>query len=207
MADDPKSSSKDRGLDLHALIGAPLVAVSQANRMMAREQAKFIMEFCFAKEGDNYVPVTVPLTLTQSFLSSDGPGEPVMQSVSTVIHLPILTIIPINSLAIDTVDLDFTVDITGQEDALEEAPGIFGGPSSTSASLTGKIGPSSEAVGSSGSKAQPSSSAKLSVSINAGPLPLPVGVTTLLQLYSKSIQPSKLPLEHQPEKNQTDNPD
>ena len=181
------------GMDIEHIIGAPLVAASTANSMMLREQTKFIMDFCFSKEGDIYHPVMIPLSISRAVIEKDenNNNEPRIKTVTTKFNLPLLTIVPISSLAVESVKVDFEMEITSEitKDAAESS--VLDKNQSTKPKLLGRISTDSKdhSQSSSSIKSSSKSSSKLKVNINAEQLPLPVGLTTILELFTKSIQP------------------
>lgn len=192
---NPKSIK--RGLDIGAIISAPLVAAASANSMMLKEQTRFLMDFCFTQKGNNqYEPVLIEMSITRSVIEpSSGKNEtPIIRRIESKFSLPLLTILPINSLAVDNVTVDFNLEITSQSsvDANDSNVNTSNfGASGEKTQMNGKISYDSKEQANSSNKSQKKTqnSSKLQVHVNAGPLPLPVGVSTLLDLYVKSIQP------------------
>ena len=201
---NPRRSSE---LNIEQLISAPLVAASNANAMMARDQTKFLMDFCFAKDGDSYKPVMIEMHLTNSVIEpAENAGDPPsIRRVKTVFQVPMITLVPINTLAVETIDVEFDLEISSQhkyadnkeskkqkdkEADAELNSGRKGLFKSKSAELKGKISyDTHESVNSSRSnKYQSRNSSKLKVKIHAGQLPLPVGVASILEAFSKGIQ-------------------
>ena len=189
----PFNPGGNRGLNIESILTAPLVAASTANSMMLKEQTQFLMDFCFSKNGDVYDPVMIEMSLTNSVIE---PGQTrnddaKITRIQTTFHLPLITIIPINSLAVDNVSIEFDMEITSQyETNADESNNLSKsqGDTSSKVQLMGKVSYDSKESNSSQSKYQNSS--RLKVNINAGQLPLPVGLTSLLDLYMKSVMPA-----------------
>src|SRR6476659_2746560 len=136
ITDQDFNPDYSRALDIESLISAPLVAVSKANVVMAQGQTRFLLEYCFNKTGVNYEPVMIRMALTKAVISPEIPAvkrvEPSapgvlpivagvnavpavpasMQNVTTYFNLPLLTIIPLNSLAFEKVAIAFDMEIT-----------------------------------------------------------------------------------------------
>lgn len=197
-----------KGVDIESIISAPLIAASVANSMMARDQAKFIMDFCFTKDGDSYQPVMIELSITNSVIDPEERENGVVvkpqgiKQISTRFHLPLLTIIPISSLAVDSVSLQFELELVSQEQVEEsysKAFNLLGAPKEKKVQLKGKVSYDSkernESTGHKNSQTQNSSSIK--VNVNASQLPLPVGMSTILDMYAKSIHPIPEPTTNQ----------
>jgi hypothetical protein len=188
--------TSSQGLDIAKLIGAPLVAAATANSAMAREQYQFLMDFCFRRNDDgHYEPVMLDMFLNRSFLKppEGGDEEPSFEVVTARFQLPLLTFIPISSLAVDKVKIDFEMEVTqavsGSTSASEDKQGKEG------ATLQGKISYDSREQISRSSSAKREYSSKnnssLKVSIDAGQLPLPPGLTAVLDLYTRSLNQVK----------------
>jgi hypothetical protein len=176
-----------RALDIESLISAPLVAVSKANVTMAQGQTRFLLDYCFNKTDDGYEPVMIKMALTRHLLSSEKHDNTV-EAVTTYFHLPLLTIVPLNSLAVDKVTLDFHLEIsgTGGKDG-DKTPGAGNQITDKKAQLYGKI--SSDPAGAKSGTSRQNKS-KIAVNINASALPLPSGVLTIIDMYNRSIHAS-----------------
>lgn len=186
-----------RNLDIEEIISAPLTSASAANGMMAREQVRFLMDFCFSKEGENYRPVMIKMAIVKGVIQPEEKENEVgIRKITTYFYLPLLTIIPINSLAVETVSVDFEIEITSQTEKNINLEGVKLEDLLTTPPkprLLGKISYDSKERSGQPDKYQnrSSNSSSLKVNIKAGQLPLPLGVTTLLELYTKSIGPSE----------------
>ncbi len=209
-------------LDIESLISAPLVAVSKANVVMAQGQTRFLLEYCFNKKGDNYEPVMIRMALTRAVIIPAQPSEPgvpptlpsepgvtpvvlasegipamparakSIQNETTYFDLPLLTIVPLNSLAVDKMNIDFDLEITSTTAKPTTATNATNNKiTDAKPQLYGKI--SNNTSGSNANDADNTSnqySSKLKVNINAATLPLPKGVLTIIDMYTKAIQPA-----------------
>ncbi|MBH0020224.1 DUF2589 domain-containing protein [Pseudoalteromonas sp. SWXJ133] len=192
------------GLPMKSLIGAPLNAAADANANMAITQTQFLLETCFQpiddkdKEGGVRRPIMVKLEITRPVINQDT-GESSTPAVSTL-NLPILTILPLNSLAVKNVDVSFEMEVkssyshdTEKSDSQSgEASGSFEAGFSYmgfSAKVEGSVKSTSQSSSSDKEHYEKSNSAKYTVAVNAGQLPLPEGVTTIIQAYTAAIQP------------------
>ncbi|MTI31082.1 DUF2589 domain-containing protein [Xanthovirga aplysinae] len=201
------------GLPMGDLIGGPLIAAASANNQMAATQTKFIMDTCFQKEGSDddatYKPVMIKMLLTQGVInpSSDPGGDPTITTVDTTFDLPLMTIIPMNSLAVDNVDISFDMEVKSSfsDERSEESATSTAAQASLeakvgwgpfSATVRGSISHDSSSSSSYNSHYQKSNSAQYSVKVHAGQLPLPDGVGVVLDALTKSIQPTIMPTEN-----------
>jgi len=204
------------GLPMQALIGGPLNAAAEANGMMAVAQTKFLLDtaFSFVKgtdtTADSYAPIMIQMTLTRGVLvpvnpEADPPVEPTIKQVQTSFDLPLLTILPLNSLAVDDVSIKFDMEVKSSfsEATSDKTEEKMAGASSFSAKvgygifsaeITGSA--SYDRTSSSGRDThyEKSNSAKYSVSVHAGQLPLPDGVKTIIAAFTNAISPITMPV-------------
>lgn len=211
MADTPELVSMAQaftGLPMEDLIGAPLIAAANANAAMAMTQTQFMLNTCFQYNATDktYNPIMIKMTLTRGVLvPSDTPGEaPSVVEIVTNFDLPILTIIPLNSLAVDDVNVAFTMEVKsayGEETnkaqettiaaSTEWSVKVGWGP--VSASISGNASYNSRDTSSFNSHYDKSNSAQYTVQVHAGQLPLPKGVETIINAFTLAIQPIELP--------------
>src|SRR5690606_42007604 len=104
-------SQQFSGLPMDSLIGGPLNAAAEANAKMAMTQTMFLLDTCYVNEGKNeeatYKPIMIKMELTRPFIESDEK----IQNAKVSINLPTMTTIAINTLAIDSVDIKFDMDV------------------------------------------------------------------------------------------------
>ncbi|MBE1275589.1 DUF2589 domain-containing protein [Enterovibrio baiacu] len=201
------------GLPMRSLIGGPLNAAAQANSMMAVTQTKFMLDTCFNKNTDtkdetSLTPIMVTMQITRGVIAEgeakDGEKPDVsIEQVTTQFDVPLLTIIPLNSLGVETVQVDFEMEVKSSysdessqsSSSSTSEQGSFDaklGEGWWSVEVKGSISHDSQSASSQKSTYQKSNNAKYTVSVGAGQLPLPQGVTTIIQAFSNSISPITL---------------
>lgn len=209
-------------LDIESIISAPLIAVSKANVIMATGQKSFLLDHCFIKTNDIYEPIMIAMLVTRGavvpaipakaevlVVKPSAPGvTPVIigvagapavlgspatiQNFTTQFSLPLLTIIPLSSLAIEKVTIEFDMEITSvTSKTTEESNESENKITEKRAQLNGRISydPNQSRGDPNKNQSRSQLMSKLKVNINAGPLPLPAGVLTILDMYTKAIQP------------------
>jgi hypothetical protein len=198
------------GLPMGSLIGAPLMAAAQANQQMALTQVDFLMSTCFTQAGDDkckaYKPVMIDMQLTRGVLTPGAKaGDPAqIQNVSTTISLPLLTILPLNSLAVDTVDVNFTMQVSSSysEDhsdtktETDHKEGSFDakiGCALWNVEVKGSVTHDSSDTKTDTSHYQKSNTATYTVGVHAAQLPLPTGVGIIIQAFAGNISPITMP--------------
>jgi len=197
------------GLPMGALIGGPLMSAAQANQQMAMTQLTFMMTTCFTQKDPKiptYDPVMIDMTLTRSVIqpAPDGKGAPTISPEITNFSLPILTIIPLNSLAVDDVNIHFEMEVkssfaqknttASSSDTAEK--GSFSGGGNIGpfhVEVSGSVSHSSKESSTSDTTHTQSNSAKYEVTVHAAQIPLPQGVNTIIDAYAKSVAPIILP--------------
>ncbi len=203
------------GLPMGALIGGPLDAAAKANQQMAMTQLQFMMTTCFNEKSPNtgnYEPIMIEMTLEKSVIQPVEPTTaqpnpaPIMSVSKTAFRLPLITIIPLNSLAVDDVKIDFEMEVKSsfsQDNSSKSstdtaAQGSFSAGASYGpfhVEVHGSVSSKSHSESSSASHYKQSNSARYEVSVHAGQLPLPEGVKTIIDAYAKNVNPIILPAE------------
>lgn len=193
------------GLPMEDLIGGPLNAAAKANAAMALTQTKFMLDTCFSLKDGNYTPIMIKMSLTRGTVEAGAtPGSATLSSIETKFDLPILTIIPLNSLGVDEVDINFEMEVkssygeeTNQEQekkvAAEVSWEVKAGWGPVSTTIKGSASYDSKDSSSFNSHYEKSNSAKYTVHVHAGQLPLPKGVETIIQAFTKAIEPYEMP--------------
>jgi hypothetical protein len=183
---------QDSELNIESIISAPLIALSKANTVMLNGQTHAILDQYFVaikkEEGGEqnkvesqtiYQPKMINMTITKQVEIN---GE--MVNHEMIFQIPLLSIAPINSIAIDKMKVSFNLEITSTTSYINGANGII----ERKAQLNGKI--SNEKHESSAEKKYAKSNQKaLKIDIQAHALPLPLGILNILDLYNKNIQP------------------
>jgi hypothetical protein len=190
------------GLPIKSLIAAPLKAAADANGMMARTQTQFLLSTCFDKNGDSLDPIMITFNITRSIVNQDGtPATPPEATVKFT--LPLLTIIPLNSLAVDDVKVHFEMEVKSSTSKDSESSkeqetaakaditakynaGLF------SVEVHGSVSHTSKSSSSQKEHYEASNQAKYEIDVHAGQLPLPTGVTTIITAFTKNIDPIML---------------
>ncbi len=199
------------GLPMGDLIGAPLKAAAEANQMMAVTQTNFLLDTAFSYNSteNNYSPIMVTMGITRGVLVPVDPTqpeqEPKIEQVTATFDIPLLTLLPLNSLAVDDVQVNFDMEVkssfsestnqTSEQSMAAEASwsakvgfGIF------SAEVTGSVSYDSKSSTSHDTAYEKSNSAQYSVAVHAGQLPLPDGVKVIIQAFTNAISPIEMPV-------------
>lgn len=187
-----------KGLPMESLIGGPLKAACDANVLMARATSSFINDVGFegatTDENGNTVP-GAPRMVDFSFEKpgKDKDGNPTIELVK--VKVPILAIVPIPNLQVNTVDVTFDMEVknstaskdsTSASASLEASASGGWGPVSFDVKISGSVSTSSENTRSS------DSSAKYHVEVNAQNFGLPEGLARVLDMMNQAAAPRQI---------------
>lgn len=206
------------GLPLDSLIAGPLNASANANAAMALTQTNFILTNGFNKTvtgtapntTTTYEPIMISMSLTRGVITPPDPTatppvtETTIQQVKTSFDLPVLTIIPINSLGVDNVDIQFEMEVKSStsEDTSQQSSNSSQGSGGfeakmgwgpVSVSVHGSVSYDHKDSQTHSTHYQASNSAKYTLHVHAGQLPIPKGVNTIIQAFANAIQPIEMP--------------
>lgn len=184
------------GLPLKALIGAPLKAAADANGMLARSQTQFILSTCFdADESGKLVPKMIEFDIHRTVINHDGTVADETAKMS--FSIPMLTLVPINTLAVDELDVAFEMEVKSSreynhesvEDEKNASKGHLTSPYNAdkfSCEMHGTLTNSKDQSG------KNSGNARYEIKMHAGKSPLPLGLTTIIDVFAKNIAPIQL---------------
>lgn len=173
-----------RGLPIEELIGGPLTAACKAQYDLASCMVTFIHEIGFS--GDENDRKTKCLEFDLERPVDDGTGEISSQTVS--IKAPLLGLVPIPALLIESVNVNFTMEVktsatsTRKREAKAElsAQANWGW---ASAKFTGSVASSSENTRST------DNSAKYDINVVAKQQPPQEGMSKLMDLLASAVDP------------------
>jgi hypothetical protein len=175
---------QDSELNLESIVSAPVVAVSKANSTMLSGQLQFLLDYCFNRtdaENQSYTPRMINLVVTRG--DQSGSEENFEQ---VTIAVPVITLLPINSLGIDKMDISFTMEITSISSYKNSNGNRPDRALERKAQLLGKIG-SKEKGKPTSEKSDPAynNDKNLSVRLEASKLPLPLGILNVIDMLNK----------------------
>lgn len=216
------------GLPMRDLIGGPLMAATEANNQMVMTQTKYILDTGFnrvalddkdPKKGYRYEPIMVNMVLKRPVIIEPGPDAsgkpqpPVIETVTSEVDVPIISLMPIPTLGVDEVDITFDMEVkssygstqsSSKSDTLAEQGSFeakFGyGPFSVS--VKGSVSHNQSSQSSSETTHTASNSAHYHVEVHASQQPVPKGLSLILEAYAKNIGPFTLPTDSGGQKTQ-----
>lgn len=198
MADLVNMSDQFKGLPMDSLIGGPLEAAVKANVMMAQSTAEFINTV-----GFDQVPVD-PSDAAKGMQAGkartalfkfERPGIAVSgaRTIEQVkMEVPLLAIVPIPNLQVDTVDVVFDMEVKSSTSSKSssDTSGQFSakakvgwGPFSATVNVSGSCASHKENTRSS------DNSAKYHVEVKAKNFGIPEGLARVLDIMSEAAKP------------------
>lgn len=213
---EEKMSDQFGGLDMSSLIGGPLKATCDAQAMLAKSTADFINNTCMTEitsdSNDSNKKVVTARTVNFSFKrpindENSKDGTPKMEDVDLTV--PLLAIVKVPALAIDSVDISFDMEVKSSESSKEEeqtsgelsgSAGLKIGPFHMDVNIKGSISSHKENTRSS------DKSAKYHVEVHASQGDLPEGLSRVLDIVNSAIAPitRKDDSENKPDQQSTD---
>lgn len=189
-----------QGLPMTDLIGGPLKAACDAEIMLANATANFIQSVGFQPDPNAPTDPTKRTVRTAEFQytryapPADGSSTtPVAEKMQ--IEVPLLAIVRVPTLFIDTVDVTFDMEVRSAESSQQKTDtsgsfeaqaqvgwGIF----SASINIKGSVASSSSSTRSS------DNSAKYHVEVHAKDSGMPEGLSRVLDLLQQAITPQKV---------------
>ena len=194
MADLVNMADQFKGLPMKDLIGAPLVAVCEAQANLAKSTEQYVREIGLQEikqDGDDpplFKTRQVDFHFHKPMPSPDG-SEITQAQVD--ISVPLLALVPVPALLIQDVSIEFNMEVkssatskssTGAEAGFKASVGF--GP--FSASMHGSVSSHNEQTRKS------DNSAKYNVKISAKQSETPEGLSRVLDMLRDTISPTKI---------------
>lgn len=187
-----KMSEQFGGLPMDSLIGGPLQAACNAQVMLAKATSDFIENVGFRKNGDKSEIRTVNFSFNRS-VNIEGSTE--MGTEVVDLKIPLLSIVKIPTLSVDTVDVSFDMEVKSSESSKEvddksialdaEAKAKIG-PFSVKVNIKGAVSSHKENTRSS------DNSAKYHVQVHASQGGVPEGLSRVLDILNTAIAPTNV---------------
>lgn len=178
---DNEMAKKFTGLPMRELISAPLVAVCEAQTMLASSSFDFMNRIGF----DNNKTRLLEFQLERPVKNIDGS----MGSNTITVKAPLLGLVPTPNLLIEDVRIDFQMEVTMAETSKEKsdteasAKAAYKGWFGVSAEVQGKVSSSRETTRST------NQTAKYQVSVNARQQRPSEGMSKLMDLFASCVEP------------------
>ena len=185
-----KMSDQFGGLPMESLIGGPLQAACKAQVMLAGATSSFIETVGFSKIDGKTEIRTVDFSFKRA-VNIEGSDKIGTETVD--MQVPLLSIVKIPALAVDTVDVTFDMEVKSSESSkdADDKSGAFDakanvgiGPFSLNVNIKGAISSHKENTRSS------DNSAKYHVQVHAAQGETPEGLSRVLDILNTAIAPT-----------------
>lgn len=184
-------ATKFTGLPIAELIAAPLTAVCDSQKKLAKSAFEFMNEIGFTtdKDGKNPVPRMLNFPL-------ERPIEGDFATQKITVHAPFLGLVPLPSLLIEDVQIDFQMEVTDTESSKSKedkeasvdvnSSFNFGCFAKGSVNVHGKVSSSRENTRST------NQTAKYQVHVSARQQRPTEGLSKLMDIMASCIEPVKI---------------
>jgi hypothetical protein len=179
-----------QSLPLESIIAAPLRGAVEA-QAIAAAATKAFLESMIDNDGN---PITVKFKVAKNGVVGGGgvAGAGGQQGQTTTIEAPLLAMVPVPHLRIDSLTSTFKYEISSVQSQEATKNAVFGGNAGTvgllskfvSISLNGSVSSSSR------ESSSMNRSGSLELTVHASESPMPEGLASLLSILSKSIEAS-----------------
>lgn len=188
MADDTNVASKFSGIPIAELIAAPLTAACDSQKRLAQSAFEFMTEIGYS-DAANQTPRLLSFQL-------ERPVEGSASTQTVQVNAPFLGLVPLQSLLIDDVQIDFQMEVTSTESSTQKSDSEastnvnssfkFGCFASGSVSVSGKVSSSRENTRST------NQTAKYQVHVSARQQQPTEGLSKLMDIMASCVEPVKL---------------
>lgn len=187
---DPKIMESFKGLPMRELIGAPLFAAAEAQEKLASIALNFYNRIAFYQDGE-VVPTgksTGDTRILQFPIERPVIENGTVTKVKQVIEAPFLGLVPIPSLLIDRIDVDFQMEVTDTNVSKAESTADIQTSLSAKwftvqANVSGKVSTSRE------NTRTTNQTAKYQVHVSASQQPQTEGLSKLMDILNSCIEP------------------
>lgn len=182
-------SDNFKGLPIAELVAAPLLAACDSQKRLAQSAFEFMTEIGFISEGEGdkkIAPRLLEFNLQRPIAGEAKPHEIKVQA-------PFLGLVPLPSLLVDDVQIDFQMEVTTSETSKEQRNSSvdtsvsskfkFGCFASGSVNVNGKVSSSRENTRST------NQTAKYQIHVSARQQPQTEGLSKLMDILASCVEP------------------
>lgn len=178
---DSNVTDKFKGLPMRELIAAPLIAAAEAQQELAATAWNFYKQIAFDDDGKTARVLEFDIKRP---IQQDG----VMTTMPQSVKAPFIGLVPIPSLLIDRVDVDFQMEVTDTSNVkstinAEVETKVSGKSWLISAEISGKVTTARE------NTRMTNQTAKYQIHISASQQPQTEGLSKLMDIMASCIEP------------------
>ncbi len=177
-----------KGLPMRELIAAPLIAAAESQQKLAETAWEFYDKIAFETTDEKTKTTRLINFPVQRPVEQDGK----MITVNQEVHAPFIGLVPIPSLLIDRVDVDFQMEVTdtnvSKSNTTASADAKMTAKSwCVSAEISGKVSTTRE------NTRTTNQTAKYQVHVTASQQPPTEGLSKLMDIMASCIEPVSVP--------------
>ena len=178
---DPNVTDNFKGLPMRELIAAPLIAAAEAQQELAATAWNFYQKIAFDEDGKTARVLEFDIKRP---IQQDGKMTTMSQSVKA----PFIGLVPIPSLLIDRVDVDFQMEVTDTSNVKSTTNAEVEAKASAkhwfiNAEISGKVTTARE------NTRMPNQTAKYQIHVTASQQPQTEGLSKLMDIMASCIEP------------------
>lgn len=178
---DSNVTDKFKGLPMRELIAAPLIAAAEAQQELAATAWNFYKQIAFDDDGKTARVLEFDIKRP---IQQDG----VMTTMPQSVKAPFIGLVPILSLLIDRVDVDFQMEVTDTSNVkstinAEVETKVSGKSWLISAEISGKVTTARE------NTRMTNQTAKYQIHVSASQQPQTEGLSKLMDIMASCIEP------------------
>ena len=178
---DSNVTDKFKGLPMRELIAAPLIAAAEAQQELAATAWNFYKQIAFDDDGKTARVLEFDIKRP---IQQDG----VMTTMPQSVKAPFIGLVPIPSLLIDRVDVDFQMEVTDTSNVKSTINAkvetkVSGKSWLISAEIRGKVTPARE------NTRMTNQTAKYQIHVTASQQPQTEGLSKLMDIMASCIEP------------------
>lgn len=178
---DSNVTDKFKGLPMRELIAAPLIAAAEAQQELAATAWNFYKQIAFDDDGKTARVLEFDIKRP---IQQDG----VMTTMPQSVKAPFIGLVPIPSLLIDRVDVDFQMEVTDTSNVkstinAEVETKVSGKSWLISAEISGKVTTARE------NTRMTNQTAKYQIHVTASQQPQTEGLSKLMDIMASCIEP------------------
>lgn len=179
---DPNVTDKFKGLPMRELIAAPLIAAAEAQQELAATAWNFYQQIAFDGKSGNKARI-LEFDVERP-IQQDGKMTTMSQSVKA----PFIGLVPIPSLLIDRVDVDFQMEVTDTSNVKSTTNAEVEAKASAkhwfiNAEISGKVTTARE------NTRMTNQTAKYQIHVSASQQPQTEGLSKLMDIMASCIEP------------------
>lgn len=179
---DPNVTDKFKGLPMRELIAAPLIAAAEAQQELAATAWNFYQQIAFDGKSGNKARI-LEFDVERP-IQQDGKMTTMSQSVKA----PFIGLVPIPSLLIDRVDVDFQMEVTDTSNVKSTTNAEVEAKASAkhwfiNAEISGKVTTARE------NTRMTNQTAKYQIHVTASQQPQTEGLSKLMDIMASCIEP------------------